>query len=131
MTSLKAKNTRIAGKCDYIQKEHQSTSFKDLREMKIKKKNTTTFTWRWTWEMSTDHQACTSGKNRRKQQNLLDRNIACYFTIRSCNFPNYLAIFAPIRILLSSGENPIGVDTDTVRSLMTPQTIMSYPIVNL
>jgi hypothetical protein len=38
VTSLKAKNTRIAGKCDYIQKEHQSTSFKDLREMKIKKK---------------------------------------------------------------------------------------------
>jgi hypothetical protein len=37
VTSLKAKNTRIAGKCDYIQKEHQSTSFKDLREMKIKK----------------------------------------------------------------------------------------------
>lgn len=38
MTSLKAKNTRIAGKYDYIQKEHQSTSFKDLREMKKKKK---------------------------------------------------------------------------------------------
>jgi len=38
VTSLKAKNTRIAGKYDYIQKEHQSTSFKDLREMKIKKK---------------------------------------------------------------------------------------------
>lgn len=37
MTSLKAKNTRIAGKYDYIQKEHQSTSFKDLREMKKKK----------------------------------------------------------------------------------------------
>ena len=130
MTSLKTKNTRIAGKCDYIQKEHQSTSFKDLREMKIKQ-NTTTFTWRWTWEMSTDHQVCTSGKNRRKQQDLLDRSIACYFTIRSCNFPNYLANFAPIRTLLSSGENNIGVDADTVRSLMTPKTLMSYHIVNL
>ena len=130
MTSLKAKNTRIAGKYDYIQKKHQSTSFKDLREMKIKK-NTTTFTWRWIGEMSTDHQACTSGKNRRKQQDLLDRSIACYFTIRSYNFPNYLANFAPIRTLLSSRENNIGVDADTVRSLMTPKTLMSYPIVNL
>jgi hypothetical protein len=45
-----------------------------------------------------------------KQQDLLDRSIAWYFTIRSCNFPNYLANFAPIRTLLSSGENNIGVE---------------------
>lgn len=65
--------------------------------------------------MSTDHQAYTSGQDRRKHQDLLDRSIACYLLLDH----DVTSQFSP-----SSGYNGIGMDTDTVWSLMTPQTLV-------